>query len=336
MTRQFEEQVAEAWPVSNWQRLPVLVAVSGGADSVALLRGMIALAGSARSGLVAAHFNHQLRADSNRDAEFVSELCQEYQVRCELGVAVQDLDVEQAGSIEEAARDARYEFLTNVALEMGARYVVTAHTADDQAETILHRILRGTGIRGLSGIPASRQLVEGITLTRPLLGFRRREILTYLEELGQPFRDDSSNLDSRYTRNRIRNELLPELREDYNPQVDESLRRLGVLADEMNDYLESVASELLARSTQLSPDVALVDLDELVDVAPLIVRTMLRNIWRSQEWAEQDMTFERWQELEKLARPFSTTDAPVAITLPAAIHVRRDGTRLVINSKGQP
>ncbi|MDA1053725.1 MAG: tRNA lysidine(34) synthetase TilS, partial [Planctomycetota bacterium] len=309
---------------------PVVVAVSGGADSVALLRGLASLGGSTGSTLVAAHFNHRLRPESEADAEFVRDLCKQLPVPCELGVATEDLAAVSTGSIEAAARDARYEFLTEVARRVGARYVATAHTADDQAETILHRIVRGTGIRGLAGIPASRELVPGITLVRPLLEFRRTEIVEYLDELGQPFRSDATNSDERFTRNRIRNALLPVLRDEYNPLVDDSLRRLGVLAGEMNTYVESAACQQLARCVQYSTDAVSIDLNQLADAPPLLVRTMLRQIWRTQGWPEREMTFERWHELEQLARQAVATGTRTVLTLPANIRVEREGSRLAI------
>ncbi|MEX0819472.1 MAG: ATP-binding protein, partial [Pirellulaceae bacterium] len=208
------------------------------------------------------------------------------------------------------------------------------HTADDQAETILHRIVRGTGIRGLAGIPASRELVPGVTLRRPLLNFPRSELVEYLDELGQPFRNDPTNLDQQFTRNRIRNTLLPQLRNDYNPHVDASLRRLGVLAEEMSSYVESVASEQLACCVQVSASEVSVDLDHLSNVPPIIVRTVFRLIWRIQGWPEQEMTFERWHELEQLAKRTESPGVDNVTTLPANILVERAGSRLVLKKQG--
>ncbi|HUG67781.1 MAG TPA: tRNA lysidine(34) synthetase TilS [Pirellulaceae bacterium] len=329
--RRFEERLSEAWPPGAWLRVPVVVAVSGGADSVALLRGLVSLAEGSNSALVAAHFNHRLRPDSGQDADFVGKLCGRMQVRCELGVAVDELAAVAAGGIEEAARDARYEFLAKIARQVGARYVATAHTADDQTETILHRIVRGTGIRGLAGIPVSRELVPGITLIRPLLAFQRSEIVDYLGELGQPYRNDSSNSDERFTRNRIRHALLPTLRDAYNPNVDESLRRLGMLAEEISTYVEFAASELLNHCVRFSANEVSIDLNQLVDVPPLIVRTMLRQIWRTQAWPEREMTFERWHALEQLARQEVEPVTRTVLTLPGNIRVEREESRINVD-----
>lgn len=336
MMCQFEDRLSKAWPVSAWQRVPVVVAVSGGADSVALLRGLVSLAEQRKSTLIAAHFNHRLRSGSDQDAEFVEVLSQQLHVAFELGVANRDLTAESAGSIEDAARDVRYEFLTKVARQVGARYIATAHTADDQTETILHRIVRGTGIRGLAGIRPSRELASGITLVRPLLDIRRSEITDYLNELGQPFCSDPSNSDERFTRNRIRNSLLPTLRSDFNPNVDESLRRLGTVAEEMNSYVESAASEQLNRCVHFATNEVSIDLNELVDVPPIVVRTMLRQIWRTQSWSEREMTFERWNDLEQLAHSCLGECPDLARTLPASIFAENRGTQLVLKKQGQP
>lgn len=336
MTRGFKERLDQAWPACTWKSVPVVVAVSGGADSVALLRALVALASQAESTLVAAHFNHCLRPDSERDAEFVSDLCAKLQLSCKVGTASQELAAEAGGSLEDAARNARYTFLVTVAREVGARYIATAHTADDQAETILHRIVRGTGIRGLGGIPFSRELMPGITLVRPILDIQRTEVIDYLTDLGQAFRHDATNSDDRFTRNKIRNVLLPMLRHDFNPHVDQSLRQLGTLASEMTQYVESVASERLSESVCFTENAASIKLEQLTGVKPLIVRTMLRQIWRTQGWPERDMTFERWRELEELMGISIATAESVIRTLPANLRVEREATSLTIEKQGQP
>ena len=195
---------AEAWPPSQWANVTVVVAVSGGCDSVALLRAMAALKAGGEGRLCAAHLNHQLRPDAETDERFVVELCGRLGVPCEVGrMDVGRLAAQAGEGLEAAARKARYRFLKQTAGRLGARFVATAHTADDQAETILHRIVRGTGIRGLAGMARARRLGHA-TLVRPLLGVRRAELQAYLDAIGQPCRHDPSNLDPRFTRNRIR------------------------------------------------------------------------------------------------------------------------------------
>ena len=228
-----EEKLAASWPPAAWQDLTLLVAVSGGADSVALLRALTAVQGGGSGRIHAAHFNHHLRAaESDADQAFVVELCHGLGIACEVGHTAGSLAEVPGTGLEEAARAARYDFFRQAAERLGARYLATAHTADDQAETILHRVIRGTGVAGLAGIARVRSLGPAVSLIRPLLGVRRGEVLAYLEELRQPYRRDSSNDDRRFTRNRLRRELLPLLASQYNAGVVEALLRLGSLAGE--------------------------------------------------------------------------------------------------------
>jgi len=249
-----EAKLAAAWPPQTWQDVTVLLAVSGGADSVALLRAMTALHPGGEGRLAVAHFNHRLREDqSAADEAFVVDLCRQLGTPCEAGHGRPgELSGCGRDGLEAAARKARYEFLAATAARLGARYVVTAHTADDQAETILHRIIRGTGIGGLRGMARARLLrlpflerdqpeelsEEPVqwaefpspgtaTLIRPLLEIRRGELVDYLDDLAQPYRSDASNADVRFTRNRIRHELLPRLAEQFNSAVVDALLRLA-------------------------------------------------------------------------------------------------------------
>src|SRR5690606_34531993 len=172
----------------------------------------------------------------------------------------------------------------------GPRYVVVAHTADDQAETILHRVLRGTSLAGLAGIPRARELMPGVGLLRPLLEIRRAAAREYLELLGQPWREDASNLDRSWTRNRLRHELLPAIERDYNPQAVEALVRLGRLAAEANEVLDAAARDLLERAT-LRRDAVSIELDcRVLGKAPrYLVRAALVQAWDDQGWSRQTL-----------------------------------------------
>lgn len=156
----FETRLAQSWPPATWRDVTVVIAVSGGADSVALLHGLKALDQGGAGELIAAHFDHRLRAESGEDAAFVRDLAEEIGCRAEIGVASQP--TRSAGDgLEAAAREARYDFFRETARRLGARFVVTAHTADDQAETVLQRLIRGTGLHGAAGIPRARELMDG-------------------------------------------------------------------------------------------------------------------------------------------------------------------------------
>jgi len=296
----FESGLAAAWAPEAWQDVTVLLAVSGGADSVALLRAMTALKAGGEGRLLAAHLNHQLRAEqSEADEAFVVDLCRRLGVTCEVRrVQVERLAGDSGDGLEAAARRARYDFLQNTAARLGARYVVTAHTADDQAETILHRIIRGTGIAGLSGMARARPLGPAATLIRPLLAFRRVEVLDYLKHLGQPYRSDSSNRDPRFTRNRIRHQLLPELAEHFNAGVVDALVRLGSLAGEVQGVVDSLVEDLVDRCVaDDGAEGVRISTQPLAAQPRYVQRELLIAVWKRQEWPMQAMGFAQWDLL---------------------------------------
>ena len=298
-----ESRLADSWPPNDWQDVTVVLAVSGGADSVALVRAMTALKAGGKGRLVAAHFNHRLRAEeSQADEVFVVDLCRRLDLACEVRRArVEQLVADSSDGLEAAAREARYDFLQQTAARLGARYVATAHTADDQAETILHRIIRGTGIAGLAGMQRVRPLGPA-TLIRPLLGFRRAELLDYLGKLGQPYRLDSSNEDTRFTRNRIRRQLLPALADRFNPGVVEAVLRLGALAGEVQTVVDRVVEDLLERCVAgARSDSVRVRTEPLAGQPRYLVRELLIAVWRSREWPLQAMGFAEWDLLAEMA-----------------------------------
>ncbi|MCC6125178.1 MAG: tRNA lysidine(34) synthetase TilS [Pirellulales bacterium] len=303
MPHDFELRFAENWPPEDWCGVTVLVAVSGGADSVALFRAMLGSKQSGTGRLRAAHFNHRLRPEAEDDEQFVRELCAKWNVPCEVGVAeVAQMASASGEGIEEAARRLRYDFLESAAGRLGARYVATAHTADDQAETILHRILRGTGVSGLAGIARARTLGHA-TLIRPLLEFRRADVEQYLTDIGQPYRRDASNSDLRFTRNRIRRELLPLLVREYNSQAVEAILRLGSLAGEMQAVVDRAVAELFERIVTIESRTSVrIDLSALETTDSYLFRELLMSIWRRQNWPLQAMGFDQWCLLETMAR----------------------------------
>ena len=210
----------------------VAVAVSGGADSVALMLLLVELRSELGVVLSAAHVNHKLRgAESEADERFVAELARRH--RLELAVAMAPVGGVRSG-IEAAARERRYEFFRELARTKGVGKIATGHTLDDQAETVLLRIFRGTGIRGLAGIlPRLTLEHEGQAcgeVVRPLLGVRRAEVRQFLQERGQEWREDSSNQDWSFLRNRVRIRVLPALQESFGESAVENLADLAEIA----------------------------------------------------------------------------------------------------------
>jgi tRNA(Ile)-lysidine synthase len=220
-----------------------------------------------------------------------------------------------AGNMESEARRVRYKWLADVAGEVGAGWIATGHTADDQAETVLHRLIRGTGLQGLRGIAGVRE-----TIVRPLLALPRTDLLDYLTTLGQPFRTDSTNADTAFTRNRIRAELLPLLR-TFNPAIVGVLTRLSVQAEELFAEQEAETAELLQllerpRAGQLF----ILDADKLTALGEARTRRLLRMLWDRERWPVNAMTFDHWRRAAQIA-----AGTHPAADFPDGVHVRRVG-----------
>lgn len=333
--RPFEEKLAEAWPPSEWRDVTVLVAVSGGADSVALLRGLAAIRKPGDGRILIAHFNHGLRGDeSDADEAFVTRLCGQLDLSYEIGRAAPTSgrsDSEPPETSEADAREWRYGFLQQTAANVGARFVATAHTADDQAETILHRVLRGTGVTGLAGIRPYRQLIAGVAIVRPMLSFRRTEVIDYLSEIEQDYSEDSTNADLRFTRNRLRHELLPQIAQRFNPNVVEALTRLGSMAGDVQTLLDELVAEMAERCiTENLVDAVTIDCRTLRHANGFLVRHMLMSIWGEQGWPQQAMGYDKWDQVAELAVAEKPVKPGTKIILPGNIMAERKSGMLVL------
>lgn len=315
---QLEQQVAAAWPPASWSEITVVTAISGGADSVALLLSLQRLARKRGGRLVAAHFNHGLRGvESDEDERFVVDLCQRLRVVCAVGGAETNRHAGR-GSVESEARERRYAFLNETARQWGARFIATAHTADDQAETILHRIVRGTGLAGLAGIPFTRRLSELTTIVRPLLAVPRAVVEDYLDWRGEAYRQDSSNAHVDFTRNRIRHQVMPLLADQFNPRVAESLIRLGRLAREAQGVVDGAVEPLWETAIiQRAADRVELDRAVLRGPSPFLLRAFLVTLWKAQGWPMADMDERQWTRLGEFIR--NRDRSPRGFTLPGAI-----------------
>lgn len=304
------ERVAEFFGRINIDRSAGIIAVSGGPDSVALAH---LLANLGFADLTIAHVNHQLRgAESEGDEAFVKDLanrlgCSFTSVRFD----TLQLAAKEGENLENHARHLRYQWLTDLAQKQKSTWIATGHTADDQAETVLHRLIRGTGLQGLSGIPELREAAPGIRVVRPLLTTRREEVFAYLREIGQSYRTDGSNRNMRFTRNRIRHELLPMLAREFNPEIVDILCRLARQAAIEHIRHRAEAVELLLEAELPRAGKMIVLLRErLIQSGREQTREVFRLIWEREGWPQGDMTFEAWDRLASVAESDSSVDLP--------------------------
>ncbi len=308
----------------------VVVAVSGGADSMALLHLLRELNSTVNweLRLHVAHLNHQLRIDdADDDAAFVQAACDDLSLSCTIEVRdIAARAAEEGIGIEELARRERYLFFERVCLNVGAKTVAVAHHADDNAETILHRILRGTGLRGLAGISRRRAIspASDISVTRPLLNFTRQQIREYLASAGIAFREDKTNESNEPMRNRIRNVILPALTKDVNPQVRDALTRLGSQARWLEEFLgETVQRTFDTLVVSRNDQTLTLNAGAMAKKSRIVQTELVRLAYASFGLGEQDLAFNHLvSALDLIADPASgrQTQLPGGMTIEKRYH----------------
>ena len=320
-----------------------LVGVSGGADSVALLMALVELvqSGELNIKLAVAHLDHGIRGERSRaDAEFVAELAKKLGLSFFLeAVDVPGLAAEGKVCLEEAGREARYEFFTRAAKQQQCSAVALAHQGDDQVETILHRIIRGTGLVGLAGIRPRRLLNRQpeIYIVRPILSCRRAEIEQFLRDRSIAWRTDHTNLELQATRNRIRNELLVLLKDKFNPRVDEALLRLASVTEQVNDFLEERTSELFKNVAQYFDSLVCIDLLRLGESHRALQAAVIRQAWAKLDLPQRDMSFAVIEDILLAGREHLAGNRPNRLALSEGGQaVYEFGKLLLLGEKKKP
>jgi tRNA(Ile)-lysidine synthase len=307
----------------------VAVALSGGADSVALLFVLREIADAERFQLVgAAHLNHQLRgADADADAQFCRELAETVTLPIEIeNVDVSALAEQSRVSIEQAAHTARHAFFDRAAARLGATTVAVAHTKDDQAETFLLRLLRGAGPRGLSGMHPRSGIV-----VRPLIETLRADVRDFLRARAIGFREDASNSDLSIPRNRIRHELLPLLDARFSPGVVDVLDREAAIAREDADYLDAAACAAASRLVARTDRGVQIDADGLVREPPAIMRRVIRLAQQLAAGPDHFVGFDAGEAV----RRFAVSNATGQLDLPGHRVNRHGGALVLTGSRGR-
>ncbi|MBI4549036.1 MAG: tRNA lysidine(34) synthetase TilS [Ignavibacteriae bacterium] len=253
----------------------VIIAVSGGIDSVVLLDLLEKMKNELKVKLALAHMNHCLRGEeSDQDEEFVQSIAKDHGLECYLERTDTSTIAEQRKlSIQETARELRYDFFTRLRVSYGYHKIATAHHADDNTETLLFNVIRGTGVHGMTGIPVKR---DDIGVIRPLLFATREQISRYALERQLNYREDTSNRENKYTRNFIRHQLIPQIREHINPNLTATLSRTSELFLELEKFLLEETSQAFTRiQLKNSTDEIILDADRLCVYSAFIQEYLL-------------------------------------------------------------
>ncbi len=316
----------------------VVVAVSGGADSVCLFHILWQLGGKLDIELLIAHLNHKLRgAESDVDAAYVAELAKRFSVPAV--IETEDVGAyhkKQGGSLEEVARELRYAFFARTAERAGASKVAVGHTRDDNVETILMHLLRGTGLAGLRGLLPSSKIkcpgrVTPLELIRPILEINRQEAIVYCQQHELQPRSDSSNTSLRFLRNRIRLELLPMLR-SYNPNIDNTLLRLSVIARDDTAFLEQETEVHWRRLAKEENNVIYLDSTRLSTLPPSLQRQIFRKAIEKLKGDLRDIETDHTEAMLSLLKK----PAGKSLSLPHGLHLFTEYGNLVLTPLPSP
>ena len=313
----------------------MVAGVSGGADSIAMLDLLV------KSGLTVcvAHLNHQLRPSASHEAEFVKKIAEGYGIDfITQSIAVNDRAAAERESVEEAARNARYQFLFKTAEKIGAAAVVVAHQADDQVETVLMNFLRGTGLNGLTGMqPCSLSAYHAaIPLVRPLLGCWREEIEDYCQSKNLLFVTDESNADTAYRRNRIRLELIPVL-QTYNPRIKESLLQMAGLLSADKAFLDNYIQEVYQNTCiKTAPGLTAIHIDAFKNYPIAIQRALVKYILYETFPEQDELGAIHYEDVRRfLAREIVSTNLQVNDQIVLRVE-NGQGVLLMGNQIGKP
>ena len=310
------------------RRDKIIVGVSGGPDSIALLYILFFLQDELGVELHVAHFNHRLRQSSRKDQKFVEQFCSKLHLPFHTRVANKLLL--RKGSIEDVARRHRFHFFIHLAKKIKAQHIALGHTQNDFAETVLLHLLRGSGLQGLRGIMPQRYL-EGVSFIRPLLLIRRSEILKFLKNHKLKYCLDPTNQQTKFFRNKIRHKLLPLLQKQYNPNIVNLLANLGNNSALDYDYLIAHAAKIMKSLSKKSRNAISMKLKEFKNQHPAIQRMMMRLSIECLKGNTNRLTLKHILEMEDLIR-----NRPVnsVVHLPDRIFVRKDKESLTICIRG--
>lgn len=307
----------------------VLVGLSGGADSVTLLHILYLLRKEYLLDIIIAHLDHKFRGDESMlDRRFCEGLALKYKLR----IISDEIDVPKISrdkgiSAEEAARIERYEFFKRLARGHDIKSIAVGHTKNDQAETVLMRILRGAGALGLGGMSPVKDM-QGTRIIRPLIEISRREIEEFITENNLKFRQDSSNIKTVFTRNKIRLELLPFLERDFNPNMHEVLVNMAENLRIENEFLTKFSDRKFKGMARIKSNEILLDIKKLRKQHEAIRKRILRAALKKIKGDTRTLTYQHWKEIEDL---MSQRPVKSKVNLPVGLTVVKDRANIVIS-----
>ncbi len=332
-SRLIEERAGET--IAKYRMLnkgdKVVIGVSGGPDSVCLVYVLRQLSNLWRLNLNIAHLNHGLRGkDSEEDLDFTRRLAS----RIGLPFWFEEIDVKaeikkRGFSEEEGARILRYEFFLRVSRKIGAKKIALGHSKDDQSETVLMRLVKGAGPLGLCGIPPLREW-QGVAIVRPLFDVWRKEILEYLKEKNIDYRLDSTNVSSIYLRNRIRNELIPYLAREFNPNIKEILANTAENLGVVYEYLHKQGLKKFHSAALKSDTKVVLNLEKIKGYSSAIQREIFRNAVKELKGDLRRIRYQHWKEFESLIEIRPTGSV---VDLPGDISVEKRRKEIIFKPK---
>lgn len=277
----------------------IIVGVSGGPDSICLLHILYKLRKEMNIDLAAVHINHMLRGEeADKDEEYVKEFCDKLDIKFfSKKININAMAKDNGISSETAGREARYSYFNEVMDDIGFNKIATAHNANDQAETIIMRIMRGTGLEGLGGIPVKREN----KYIRPILFLNRQDIEAYCNNNNLKPRIDATNLETVYSRNKVRLDILPYMKENFNPDIVETINRMAMLLQEDNNFIEEKVLEYFEKFCKRNDDYICID-KALFNYKSSIVNRVIRKSISEISGSSYDLELKHVQEIVKLSK----------------------------------
>lgn len=303
----------------------VLLGVSGGPDSVAMVYILNALKHELGVKLILAHYNHNLRKSAIKDQKFVESLSDQLNLQLIQEVCPEKI-TKMKGSVEELAREYRFQFFINTAKKLKVDCIALAHTKDDLSETVLMRILRGTGLQGLRSILPIREMYQQ-TFIRPLLNLTKQELLTFLNKGKHSYCIDPTNKDTLFLRNKIRQKLIPLLEKEYNPNIQEILANLSETITCDYDYLQAQGKKSYQRIAIIGKNSSYVDLPilQIIKQPPAIQRMIFRFAVIELKGDTKALTLKHIHEIETL---IAKKPSGSIVNLPQELHVKREASQI--------